>query len=158
MKNLKLVSLMALTALFLFLGGCQKDDDVSSSVTQTILNFKNFKYLPPELSHLQTTDNRDDKLVEVNSVFNAVLDTFQKYDPGNLKTEKFINDYGLPLWSQYKVIVADNDEITYSIPIYNSFKKKIDGQFCITKSNQKIFIKFVDKTALLSEYSNPLCD
>ncbi len=32
MQNLKLVSLMALTVLFLFLGGCQKDEIKSNVV------------------------------------------------------------------------------------------------------------------------------
>jgi len=142
---------MAMSGLFLFLGGCQREE-VLHTQAETRSDFFNLDYLPYELKHLSTLENRDKTENESNLIFKEVIDSISKYDLRNNLIANFINTNGLPIWSFFKLIEDEIGGAFYTIPVFRSADQKVSGIISITKTPTKTYIKYTNRENILRDF------
>ncbi len=144
MKNLKLVSHMALTALFLFLGGCQKEEKFDKEITPDQSKFLNssiydFKEISNQI--IAKTDTRSEEFISnLNGIKAKLLELDNRF---GLFT-KIVNNYGFPIWDR-PLISANygNAKYVYYFPLIHGSNDLINGYFKVIYNDENRFTFFI---------------
>ncbi|MBK8346253.1 MAG: hypothetical protein IPL08_01055 [Saprospiraceae bacterium] len=166
MRNFKLFSFVLMAGMFLFLGGCQKEEDLISNSPKTFISFD---WSQNEMKFFNQNNSANTKVSaritnfrfhpSVIALYNQIAnDNNRKGKLGYI--DKFVSSYGVPLWKEAYIHENDNETISALLiqftdgikatGIMTAIKGNNDGQYTISfMTRDSIKNNFLTSTAKL---------
>jgi len=146
---------MAIAGLFLFLGGCQKEDDNIKEISTSQKKFLNSSisdYSGISSHVLSATEIRSDEIItNIKGIKSKLLEL----DRSNGLFTKIIHRYGYPIWDQILVSENSNLKFVYFFPILKPYKDLTNGFLKVSmKLNGQIIMHFVDENDVILAIQN----